>query len=251
MIPARAFDDSTMIHRFYCPSHLAPGVDVELPPDAAHHAEKVLRLRQGERVQVFDGDGSEYAGLIQFAGKRAHVQLERAIETPRESPLAVTLVQALAVADKMDWIVQKAVELGAQAVQPIAAERSVLRLEGERAEKRVAHWQQVAIGAAEQCGRSHLTPVRGIRKLAHWLADTAGTTRWVLHPEEAQPLTRMARPQGPVAVLVGPEGGWSPAELAMLKAAACQPVTLGPRVLRTETAGLAMLAAMHALWGDY
>lgn len=237
--------------RFYCPLPMAAGGELVLPADAAHHAEKSLRLRNGDAVTVFDGTGNEYAGVIAFGGREVRVQLGERVLAERESPLAVTLVQALAVADKMDWIVQKAVELGACAVQPIAAERSVLRLEGERAMKRIGHWQQVATSAAEQCGRQQLTTVQPIAQLAPWLAERSAPQRWVLQPEGGTPLSRMPRPDGPVALLVGPEGGWSPAELATMHAAGCQPVALGPRVLRTETAGLAALAAMNALWGDY
>lgn len=237
--------------RFHCPLPLAADVLLPLPAEVAHHAVRVLRLRNGETVGVFDGAGTEFLGeLCEHAGKPA-VHLRERVTAGREAPLAVTLVQALAVADKMDWIVQKAVELGAATVQPVEAERCVLKLAGERAGKRGEHWRQVAVAAAEQCGRSRLCEIGELQKLAAWLGRPVAGERWILAPVGGTKLSAMPPPQGPVSLLVGPEGGWSGAELAAAQAAGCRAVSLGPRVLRTETAGLAALAAMMALWGDY
>ncbi|GAB2897750.1 16S rRNA (uracil(1498)-N(3))-methyltransferase [Uliginosibacterium flavum] len=200
---------------------------------------------------VFDGAGAEFLGeLLDLAGKPG-VRLRERLTVQREAPLQITLVQGLAVADKMDWIVQKAVELGAVAVQPVEAERCVLKLAGDRAGKRIEHWRQVAVSAAEQCGRSQLCEIGELQRLHHWLAQPAVGQRWILAPEQGTALSAMPRPDGPVSLLVGPEGGWSDKELAAAQAADCLPVRLGPRVLRTETAGLAAIAAMMALWGDY
>jgi 16S rRNA (uracil1498-N3)-methyltransferase len=250
-----AFDHNTMTPRFYCrPDSLArcePGAEFTLPEEAAHHAGRVLRMRAGDALVVFDGEGLAFRGRLTQVGREVLMQVDSMEHHSREAPLAVTLVQALAVADKMDWIVQKAVELGARAVQPVAAERSVLRLEGDRATKRVAHWAQVAQSAAEQSGRDRLTEVAPIQSLPTWLsADFAGQ-RWMLDPEAGTPLRSQPPPQEPIALLVGPEGGWSPTELAAARSAGCTPVSLGPRILRTETAGLAAMAAMMALWGDF
>ncbi|MDP5238458.1 16S rRNA (uracil(1498)-N(3))-methyltransferase [Uliginosibacterium sp. 31-16] len=240
-----------MPSRFYCPLPLSLAQDLPLPVEVAHHAVRVLRLRYGEAVVVFDGAGAEYLGeLIEIAGKPG-VHLRERLTTEREAPLRITLVQALAVADKMDWIVQKAVELGAAAVQPVEAERCVLKLAGDRIGKRIEHWRQVAVSAAEQSGRSQLSEVGELQKLAAWLALPANGERWILAPEQGAALSAMPRPTGPVSLLVGPEGGWSNKELAVAQAAGCIPVRLGPRILRTETAGLAAIAAMMALWGDY
>ncbi len=237
--------------RFHCPLPLAEDLSLRLPDEVAHHALRVLRLRYGEAVRVFDGEGAEFeAELVKLDGE-AGVKLGRPVEGEREAPLQVRLVQALAVADKMDWIVQKAVELGAVAVQPVEAERCVMKLVGERAGKRVEHWRQVAVAAAEQCGRRRLCEVGELRRLPQWLAGEADGERWILSPEDGEALSALPRPQGPVSLLIGPEGGWSEAELAAARAAGCRPVRLGPRVLRTETAGLAALAAMMALWGDF
>ena len=200
---------------------------------------------------MFDGEGAEYrATLIEMEGD-AGVQIHERLDRVTESPLPVTLVQGLAVADKMDWIVQKAVEMGVVAVQPVEAERSVLKLSGDRAIKRMEHWRQVAASATEQCGRSRVCQVQDVAPLARWLSKPFDGERWILAPGEGESLTTLAPPEAPVALLVGPEGGWSPAELAAAKAAGCKPVRLGPRVLRTETAGVAAMAAMMALWGDF
>ena len=169
----------------------------------------------------------------------------------RESPLQIVLVQALASGDKMDWVVQKAVELGASAIQPVQAERSVLRLVGERADKRQAHWQQVAVAACEQCGRNRIPEVRPLQPLTHWLADHRDGLTYVLAPGGAASFAEEPVPQQVAHVLVGPEGGWSDAEMAAFDAAGCRRVRLGPRVLRTETAGLAAIAALQARWGDF
>ncbi|MBS1209884.1 MAG: ribosomal methyltransferase RsmE [Proteobacteria bacterium] len=237
--------------RFHCPLQLSLGQDLLLPAEVAHHAVRVLRLRYGEDVVVFDGAGEEYLGeLLDLAGKPA-VRLRERLLVEREAPLRITLVQALAVADKMDWIVQKAVELGAAAFQPIEAERCVLKLAGDRVGKRIEHWRQVAVSAAEQCGRKRLCEVHALARLPAWLGQPDVGERWILAPEEGRALSEMPRPAGPVSLLIGPEGGWSDKELAAAQAAGCRPVRLGPRVLRTETAGLAAIAAMMALWGDY
>lgn len=212
---------------------------------------RVLRLRAGEEVLLFDGCGGEFAGRLVDLEAGTGVALQQQVRVEREAPLRVTLVQGLAVADKMDWIVQKAVETGVARVQPVEAERSVLRLSGERAAKRVLHWRQVAVSAAEQCGRSHLCEVSEIERLTPWLARPFAGERWVLVPQGGERLSRLSPPTGPIALMVGPEGGWSEAELAAVRQAGCRPVAIGPRVLRTETAGVAAVAAMMALWGDY
>jgi len=237
--------------RFFCPDGLLPASDMPLPAAVAHHAERVLRLAVGDPVTLFDGQGGECAASILAFGKEALARLGPRLAIECESPLQITLVQALASGDKMDWIVQKAVELGVAAVQPVAAERSVLKLAGERADKRVAHWQQVAVAACEQSGRNRVPVVGEILPLAKYLARPFDGTRLILAPGADGALARKARPARPLAILIGPEGGWSPAELDLAARAGCAPLALGPRVLRTETAGLAALAAMQTMWGDF
>lgn len=256
-----------MIPRFYCSATdviLAPGQPVVLPAAQAHHALKVLRLRVGDALILFDGRGGEYPGCIEDAGRQVVVRLGDWQERECEPPLSVTLLQGLPSGDKMDWVVQKAVELGVAAIQPLEMKRSVMRLTGERAEKRQAHWQQVAVAACEQSGRNRLPGVSAIASLpkylaaqkqqAHVLEAKDAPLRLLLSPHRGQPLSSMSRPEGStgeVILLIGPEGGLEDDEETWACTHGFKPVNLGPRVLRTETAGLAALAAMMALWGDF
>ncbi|THF60677.1 16S rRNA (uracil(1498)-N(3))-methyltransferase [Pseudothauera rhizosphaerae] len=242
-----------MISRFFFPEALPAGGEVRLPEALAHHAARVLRLQDGDAVVLFDGRGGEVPARLAVSGRQWSARLEAVRVVERESPLAVVLVQALASGDKMDWIVQKATELGAAGVVPVTAARSVLRLAGERAEKRLAHWRQVAVAACEQCGRNRLPDVEPIVALDDYLAAARTVRKLVLAPEGGRPLRELAPPRTgePLHLLIGPEGGWSDAELAACLRAGAEPLGLGPRVLRTETAGLAALAALQALWGDF
>jgi 16S rRNA (uracil1498-N3)-methyltransferase len=242
-----------MIPRFHCPFPLAPDAHVDLPPEAAHHATKVLRMDEGDGVILFDGRGGEWFGTLRRAGKTMVVALESFDDTDRESPIRITLAQGLPAADKMDWIMQKAVELGVAAIRPVACRRSVIRLSGERMERRVAHWQAVAVAACEQCRRNRVPEVARLLDLPQFLGSLPGDNgmRLILAPEAGTRLVELPKPTGPVTLLVGPEGGFEEGELLAAASAGYQAVSLGPRVLRTETAGLAALAAMMALWGDF
>ena len=257
------------IPRFHIPVPLTVAATLNLPEAAAHHATRVLRLRSGDVVTLFNGQGGEYSARITAIGKHAvTVAIERHDPVERESPLPVTLVQAVSSGERMDLTIQKAVELGVARIVPVESERCVVRLKGERAEKRVAHWQQVAISACEQCGRNRIPEVRMISPLDVWLSaevtspwmdevDRVGNRRssdalrWVLLPGTHTALRELQRPQKPIEVLVGPEGGLTDAEADAAQRAGYQPVRLGPRVLRTETAAPALLAALQALWGDF
>lgn len=251
----RAAYNLTMISRFHCPGPLPREGEIALPESIAHHAVRVLRLADGEAIVLFDGLGGEVDARLVLRGKAAFAALQGYRELTRESPLRVVLVQALATGDKMDWVVQKAVELGAAAVQPIQAERSVLRLAGDRLEKRVAHWRQIAVAACEQCGRDRIPVIGAPLTLAAWLARTCDGVRYVLAPEahgqEQHRFGAGPRPEGEVQIMIGPEGGWTDHELAACRAAGCIPIGLGPRVLRTETAGLAAIAVLQGRWGDF
>jgi 16S rRNA (uracil1498-N3)-methyltransferase len=212
-----------------------------------------LRLDAGDALTVFDGEGREYAAVIERLGKHGvSLRLGEPLAVDRESPVAVTLAQGISSGERMDYTVQKAVELGVAAVQPIAAERSVVRLSAERAAKRVAHWQAIAVAACEQCGRNRVPRVGPVLSLTDWLAAApADALRLTLAPGRALTLHELERPRASVALLVGPEGGLSPREQADAAAAGFRPLRLGPRVLRTETAALAALAAMQVMWGDF
>lgn len=242
-----------MISRFYCPMPLQAGRTITLPPEAAHHALRVLRLRGGDELVLFDGQGGEYPGRVVEAGRTFRVAVEQWHEVEREARLAVTLAQALPAGDKMDWVVQKAVELGVAAIQPLQAKRSVVRLAGERAEKRAAHWRQVTIASCEQSGRNRLPEIGAILDLPHYLASppAENETRLLLSPHRGVRLSALPKPPGGVTLLVGPEGGFEDGEEDAALSVGFQAIGLGPRVLRTETAGLAALAAIQGLWGDY
>ncbi|MGE0332195.1 MAG: 16S rRNA (uracil(1498)-N(3))-methyltransferase [Ramlibacter sp.] len=232
--------------RFHCPLPLATGDSLELPANAARHVQ-VLRLQPGAVVTLFNGEGGEYEATVQQMG-RSHVRVlvgtHHAIE--REAPRAVHLLVGMPANERMDWLVEKATELGVASIQPIVAERSVLKLKGERAEKKRAHWQGIAVAACEQCGRNRVPVVHEALGLHEWLVSgQAQGVRMVLSLQPgAQPLSQAAPGDGPVTLLSGPEGGLSPAEEQAALAAGFVPVNLGPRVLRSETAPLAVLAAL-------
>lgn len=243
-----------MLPRFFVPEGLAPGASVMLPEDAAHHATKVLRLAEGEHVRLFDGGGGEWTARLQRAGKAWLGVLETFDERDRQPPLRVTLVQCLpSAADKMDWVVQKCVELGVAEIRPVVSRRSVVRLSGERMERRVRHWQGVAIAACEQSGRNRVPLVASLVDLPQSLGEAPAENeqRMILAPGSDTRLRDLPVPGGSIRLLVGPEGGFEDGELAAAKAAGYQPLALGPRILRTETAGAAALAALMALWGDF
>lgn len=248
------WNNAFMIPRIHCPQPLAPGAQVELPGQAAHHALKVLRMKPGDSVILFDGRGGEWRAELKFgAGRTAQATLKEFIDRDCESPLHITLVQALPAGDKMDWIVEKCVELGVAAIQPITARRSVMRLTAERMERRVAHWNGIASAACEQCGRNRVPRVAPVLDLTQYLAAAAvqPARRLLLAPEGATSLQALGKPQEPVVVMVGPEGGWEESEMHAARLAGYTAVRLGPRILRTETAGAAMLAAMQSVWGDF
>ncbi|MDD4868065.1 MAG: 16S rRNA (uracil(1498)-N(3))-methyltransferase [Mycobacterium sp.] len=239
--------------RFYCPPPLPSGGKLELPAEAAHHAARVLRLRSGDAVQIFDGNGNERHGVLEISGKRASVGNIVSVDTNRESPLPVLLAQAMSSSEKMDWVIQKATELGVAAIQPLDTNRSVAKLDAERAAKRVDHWQQVAIAACEQCGRNVLPQIHAPLDIMQWLRQmqTGADAKFILLPQGAAALHAQARPTGRVVLLIGPEGGFTDAESDTALHCGFAPIRLGARVLRTETAAIAGLAALQTLWGDF
>lgn len=238
--------------RFFTPILLAPGSSVDLPPEVAHHAAHVLRLKQDDEVRLFDGRGGEWTAHIVRMKPTLHVALDRFDPASHAPDLRVTLVQALPAADKMDWVVQKAVELGVAVVQPIIAKRSVVRLSGEKLARRQIHWRNVVIAACEQCGTNIVPMVAPLLDLPRYLAQTAteNEMRFMLLPGATARLRDLQKPDGGITILVGPEGGFEDGEIEIAALAGFTPMGLGPRVLRTETAGPAALAAMMALWGD-
>lgn len=240
--------------RFYCPPPLPSGGSFDLPPEAAHHAARVLRLREGDRVEMFDGLGNACHGVItELGGRRVIVGGISADNISRESPLRVMLAQAMSSSEKMDWVIQKATELGVAEIQPLATERSVARLPSERAAKRLEHWRQVAVSACEQCGRNLLPEIHAPLDIMAWLQrmkELPGT-RLILLPQGAASLNSLEKPNGSVVLLIGAEGGFAEAESDNALRCGFTPIRLGARVLRTETAAVAGLAALQTLWGDF
>jgi 16S rRNA (uracil1498-N3)-methyltransferase len=239
--------------RLYLPIEVPAHGVCELPPEQSHHAVHVLRLAAGDAVIAFDGRGNQYAATIERVSKsRVTLTLGEPQAVDRESPLDVTLAQGISSGERMDYTIQKAVELGVGAIQPLATERSVVRLGAERAAKRLAHWQGVVIAACEQSGRNRVPPVLPVAPLANWLGGLSpGALRLTLTPAASRRLAELERPAAPMMLLVGPEGGLSPREHADAIASGFTSIRLGPRVLRTETAAVAALAAMQTLWGDF
>ena len=239
--------------RFFVDPPLETGARIELPERAAHHAARVLRLRAGDPLTLFDGRGGEYAGTIaNLAGDSLTVEIHAWQDIERESPLAVTLAQGISSAERMDYTVQKAVELGVARIQPLVAQKSVVRLDARRAESRLAHWRRIAISACEQCGRNRLPEVHAPISVAELCEATRrAPARWLLAPEAQTRLRDAAHELGERLVMAaGPEAGFSDAETRALLAAGFARVNLGPRILRTETAALAAIAALNAIAGD-
>jgi len=225
------------------------GQAVDLPDAVAHHAVRVVRLAVGDAVTLFTGAGGEYSAVIVRSDRRgASVRIDAFEPVERESSLRVTLAQAIAANDAMDYAIRKATELGVTAIQPLVSQRSAPLPPGERSDKRHAHWRQVAIAACEQCGRNRVPEIGAAQPLGDWLAAWRGSGI-MLTPDAECRLASLPAP--PLALLIGPEGGFVDAEIGAGRRSGFVAVRLGPRVLRTETAGVAALAAMHALWGDF
>ena len=237
------------IPRFHLAAPLVAGASIELPREAAHHATRVLRLRIGESVTLFNGSGGEYAATIASIARDGVTVVVGAHQAhDRESPLAVTLVQGIASADRMDFIIQKAVELGAAAIQPVLTSKSIVRLSKERGEARLGHWQRIVIAACEQCGRNRIPEVFPAEPLAEY-SPPADAVKVLLSPQATKDLKALA--QSPLVLAVGPEAGFDAAEEKLLAHKGFVAARLGPRILRTETAALAALAALNAIRGDF
>ncbi len=232
---------------------LQPGATLTLPERAASHLARVLRLREGDPCVLFNGDGNDYAARLCTVGKREVVaQVLDATPVDNESPLRIVLLQGIARGEKMDLILQKATELGVAAIVPASGARTEVRLDAERAGKRAAHWRAVVESACEQSGRARvpaLSPPAALAAAAAALAP--GGLRLVLDPQGSQRLDALDAPaDATVVVAIGPEGGWAPGDREVLHAAGFTGLCLGPRILRTETAGLAAIAALQARLGD-
>ncbi len=238
--------------RFYVDFALSPDSVVELPDNVVRHL-NVLRVKNTEEIVLFNGNGKAYPALPEVLEKRrASVRILREESTNNESPLNITLVQAVSAAERMDFTLQKSVELGVAEIRPVISERCVVRLSGERAEKRVARWQEIVVSACEQSGRNIVPKVLPLTTYAQALQQLPQeTTKLLMSLNRAQKLSDVQPQSGKVVFMVGPEGGWTEKEEQQAFDAGFQSVTLGKRVLRTETASLAAIAAMQTLWGDF
>ena len=232
-----------MLPRLYVDLPLSAGESISLPAGPARHVQ-VLRLQPGAPLIVFDGRGGEWEAEVTKMGRsEVNVAIGAHTEVDRELPLRITLALGVPANERMDALVEKATELGVAAIQPLMCERSVLRLNGERAQKKVAHWQAVAVSACEQSGRTCVPQIAEMRTLAQWLqAVPADAARWMLSFRDAQPIALINPPSSSLVCLSGPEGGLSPSEEDAARALGFAPVSLGPRVLRADTAPLALLA---------
>jgi 16S rRNA (uracil1498-N3)-methyltransferase len=246
------------LNRVYVDAPLSSGSLIELPAAAAQHLGKVLRARSGDELVLFTGDGREFAAVIEsIRGSRvtASVGAGRAID--RESPLAVTLVQCIARADRMDVIVQKATELGVVRIVPVMSRRSVVRLDAAQAASKAEHWRAIAVSACEQCGRNRLPAIEVPRRLTRYLGEAPpGAARLLLEPDAgssgaAVEIGAKIEIGATVEIAIGPEGGFDPDELEAFRVSGFRSVALGPRVLRTETAAIAGLAWLQSRYGDF
>ena len=229
--------------RFFCPGPLRAGAQVELPPTAARHVQ-VLRLQPGATITLFDGTGGEFAAAVARMGRSdVDVVVGEHAAVECEAPIAVHLAIGMPANERMDWLVEKATELGVASIQPLLAERSVLRPEGERALKRQAHWQAIAQAACEQCGRNRVPVVHALQPLRPWV-DACGVRGRILSLRAGIEPLRGPGGVSPVHLLSGPEGGLTPAEEDSALARGWLPAHLGPRVLRAETAAIAALALL-------
>ncbi|MDR5902978.1 16S rRNA (uracil(1498)-N(3))-methyltransferase [Halomonas icarae] len=236
--------------RIHVAADLRVGGDVVLPEGPARHVARVLRLGEGAALRLFDGAGLEASAvLVEASRKRVVARVESVTTGACESPLRVHLGQAISKGDRMDYAIQKAVELGVAAITPLYTEHGDVRLKGDRETKKLAHWQAVAASACEQCGRAVVPPVHPPLGLADWLVERDEALRLVLHPETDGGLDSESSPNG-VALLIGPEGGLAEAEVAAAREAGFGPLSLGPRILRTETAPVVALSLLQYRFGD-
>ncbi|HEZ2845782.1 TPA: 16S rRNA (uracil(1498)-N(3))-methyltransferase [Neisseria meningitidis] len=238
--------------RFYLPENLSVGQTVALPDNIVRHL-NVLRVRPNENITLFDGKGKAHAARLTVLEKRraeAEILHEETADT--ESPLNITLIQSISSGERMDFTLQKSVELGVTAIQPVISERCIVRLDGERAAKRLARWQEIVISACEQSGRNTVPPVLPIIGYREALDKMPSeSTKLIMSINRARKLGDIRQPSGAIVFMVGPEGGWTEQEEQQAFEAGFQAVTLGKRILRTETAPLAAIAAMQTLWGDF
>lgn len=237
--------------RIYQDIELTTGKLVELEQAATHHLTRVLRLRQNDSIILFNGKGGEFIATLDMEGKKAFARISEYVDISREATLNITLFQGISKGDRMDISLQKAVELGATHIVPIICQRTVVNLKNERREKKYRHWKGIVINACEQSGRTVIPRLDHPMKLADALSQEIGGLKVALDPEANTYLHDLEPEFSRVSLLIGPEGGLTETEISLSRASAFTGIRLGPRVLRTETAALAAIAAMQTQWGDF
>lgn len=236
--------------RIYQDAELSSGNAVPLDKVASNHLLRVLRLRQGDEFILFNGDGFEYPSTLEISGKTAIAQIGKIQETVRESRLQLHLYQGISKGERMDFAIQKAVELGVSEITPLFCERTVVSLKGDRLEKKLQHWQGIAISACEQSGRNRIPAIHPTQSFSQALAADHTQLKLMLEPTAAEPLASLQPENNTVSIYIGPEGGFSENEISLAQNSGLRGINLGPRILRTETAALAAVTACQLLWGD-
>jgi len=241
------------IPRIYVPQQLSSGKVITVSGQTAHHVAGVLRLRPGATLRIFNGDGAEWSAvLLDCKRTQLRLEIEACIAPLSEASLNITLAQGIARADRMDFILQKSVELGVGRIQPLWMQRCQNRFKGERMGKRMRHWRKIITGACEQCGRSIIPALDSPEEYIPWInSQGTGSLQVMLQPDSTNALEELQPADGNLTILVGPEGGMNPDEQSLAIHSGFRGIRLGQRILRTETATLSALAAAHALWGDF
>lgn len=239
------------IPRIHLPAPLNSNTKIELDANAFNHCIKVLRLKEGYKVILFNGEGGEYkAELSNVQRRSASAKMGTFIDNNTESPLNITLAQCISRGDKMDYSIQKAVELGITAIQPLFSERCGVKLQSDRQNKKQEQWQNIAISACEQSGRNLIPTIHAPQNLDEWLESCTASCKLTLAPTSLTSLKQLNKPEGDIVLLIGPEGGLSDQEIEQTAQQGFTGISLGPRILRTETAGLVVLSALQYQWGD-
>jgi 16S rRNA (uracil1498-N3)-methyltransferase len=239
------------IPRIYHPERLTVGSQIALSDDAANHVGRVLRMTTGQQVQLFDGSNQVFdADIVQADKKSVRVSIQRATLDDRESPLHIHLGQVMSRGEKMEFTIQKSIELGVSLITPLFSERCGVKLDAERLNKKIQQWQKIAIAACEQCGRNQVPDIRPAMDLEAWCAEQDDSLKLNLHPRASQSINTLPLPVERVRLLIGPEGGLSADEIAMTARYQFTDILLGPRVLRTETTALTAITALQVRFGD-
>lgn len=239
------------VPRLFIDVPLTTGEIINLPRDKAHHISHVLRMRLGDSIKLINDSGDEYQSkIIEISKKNSQIEIGKSIRITNESPLTINLCLAVARGQHMDFSIQKAVELGVKNIIPVISEFSNVKIQDDRVSNKLSHWQNIIISATEQCGRSYLTQIQKPVSLTEWLSIETSKSRLILHPESHQSMSSFSLPDDELTLMIGPEGGFSDAEVEHAQENGCKPISLGPRILRAETAVVCAVSNAQQLWGD-